>query len=58
MIDIDGGEATPATDAAHLARGVQAFDWHPDGRRLVVLAETRGPRTSSASVPPASRPRA
>ena len=39
VIDIDGGEATPATDAAHLARGVQAFDWHPDGRRLVVLAE-------------------
>ncbi len=39
VIDIAGGEATPVTAAAGLPRGVQGFDWHPDGRRLVVLAE-------------------
>ena len=32
MLDIEGGEATRATDAVH-RHGVQAFDWHPDGRR-------------------------
>lgn len=39
VIDIDGGEATPVTTGAALPRGVAAYDWHPDGRRLVVLAE-------------------
>ena len=39
VIDVDGGESTPVTAAATLPRGVLEFDWHPDGRRLVVLAE-------------------
>ena len=39
VIDVDGGEATPVTADAVFPRGVGAFDWHPDGRRLVVLAE-------------------
>ena len=30
VIDVDGGEATPVTDAA-LPRGVAAFDWIPTG---------------------------
>lgn len=36
LIAVDGGEADVITA---FPRGVAAFDWHPDGRRLVVLAE-------------------
>jgi dipeptidyl aminopeptidase/acylaminoacyl peptidase len=36
VIAVDGGEATGLTA---FGRGVAGFDWHPDGRRLVVVAE-------------------
>ena len=36
VIPVDGGEAAQVTS---LARGVAEFDWHPDGRRFVVVAE-------------------
>jgi dipeptidyl aminopeptidase/acylaminoacyl peptidase len=35
-IPVDGGEAEQITS---LPRGVVEFDWHPDGRRFVVVAE-------------------
>ncbi len=38
LIDLDGGEARRVTQFAH---GVSDFDWHPDGRRLVVAAADR-----------------
>jgi dipeptidyl aminopeptidase/acylaminoacyl peptidase len=36
VIAVDGGEAVAVTS---LPRGVDEYDWHPDGRRFVVVAE-------------------
>ena len=39
LLPLDGGEARPLTD---LPRGVEAFEWSPDGTRLVVVSASRG----------------
>jgi dipeptidyl aminopeptidase/acylaminoacyl peptidase len=39
MLPLDGGEARRLTD---LPRGVEAFEWSPDGTRLVVVSMSRG----------------
>jgi dipeptidyl aminopeptidase/acylaminoacyl peptidase len=39
LLPLDGGEARRLTD---LPRGVDAFEWSPDGTRLVVLTASRG----------------
>jgi dipeptidyl aminopeptidase/acylaminoacyl peptidase len=39
VLPLDGGEARRLTD---LPRGVEAFEWSPDGTRLVVVSASRG----------------
>jgi dipeptidyl aminopeptidase/acylaminoacyl peptidase len=39
LLPLDGGEARRVTD---LPRGVDGFEWSPDGRRLVVLTSSHG----------------
>ena len=39
LLPLDGGEARRLTD---LPRGVDAFEWSPDGTRLVVTSTSRG----------------
>ncbi len=39
LLPLDGGEARRLTD---LPRGVDGFEWSPDGRRLVVSTSSRG----------------
>ncbi len=39
LLALDGGEARRLTD---LPRGVDAFEWSPDGTRLVVVTSSRG----------------
>lgn len=39
LLPLDGGEARRLTD---LPRGVEAFEWSPDGRSLVVVSVSRG----------------
>ncbi len=39
LLPLDGGEARRLTD---LPRGVEAFEWSPDGRRLVVVTSSFG----------------
>jgi dipeptidyl aminopeptidase/acylaminoacyl peptidase len=39
LLPLDGGEAHRLTD---LPRGVEAFEWSPDGSRLVVVSASRG----------------
>jgi acylaminoacyl-peptidase len=39
LLPLDGGEATRLTD---LPRGVRAYEWAPDGRRLLVLTSSHG----------------
>ncbi|HKG57606.1 MAG TPA: S9 family peptidase [Candidatus Limnocylindrales bacterium] len=39
LLPLDGGEARRLTD---LPRGVERFEWSPDGRRLVVLTSSHG----------------
>jgi acylaminoacyl-peptidase len=39
LLPLDGGEARRLTD---LPRGVEAFEWSPDGRSLVVVSVARG----------------
>ncbi|HWP63548.1 MAG TPA: DPP IV N-terminal domain-containing protein, partial [Candidatus Binatia bacterium] len=39
LLPLDGGEARRLTD---LPRGVEAFEWSPDGRFLVVVSVSRG----------------
>jgi len=39
LLPLDGGEARRLTD---LPRGVEAFEWSPDGSRLVVVTASRG----------------
>jgi len=39
VLPLDGGEARRLTD---LPRGIEAFEWSPDGSRLVVVSATRG----------------
>ncbi len=39
LLPLDGGEARRLTD---LPRGVDAFEWSPDGTRLVVVSASRG----------------
>ncbi len=39
LLPLDGGEARRLTD---LPRGVEAFEWSPDGSRLVVMSASRG----------------
>jgi dipeptidyl aminopeptidase/acylaminoacyl peptidase len=39
LLPLDGGEARRLTD---LPRGVEGFEWSPDGTRLVVLSASRG----------------
>ena len=63
LLPLDGGEARRLTD---LPRGVEAFEWSPDGRRLVVLTSSlaatreaderrrRGGRARRPTEPPAS----
>jgi acylaminoacyl-peptidase len=40
LLPLDGGEARRLTD---LPRGVDAFEWSPDGTRLVVVSTSHGP---------------
>ena len=40
LLPLDGGEARRLTD---LPRGVDAFEWSPDGRRLLVTSSSHGP---------------
>ncbi len=40
LLPLDAGEARRLTD---LPRGVDAFEWSPDGTRLVVVSASRGP---------------
>jgi acylaminoacyl-peptidase len=40
LLPLDGGEARRLTD---LPRGVEAFEWSPDGTRLVVVSTSHGP---------------
>jgi dipeptidyl aminopeptidase/acylaminoacyl peptidase len=40
LLPLDGGEARRLTD---LPRGVDAFEWSPDGRRLVAVSASRAP---------------
>src|SRR4029079_6868395 len=39
LLPLDGGEAHRLTD---LPRGVEAFEWAPDGSRLVVVSASHG----------------
>ena len=39
LLSLDGGEARRLTD---LPRGVDAFEWSPDGKRLVVVSTSHG----------------
>lgn len=39
LLPLDGGEARRLTD---LPRGVEAFEWSPDGRSLVIVSVSRG----------------
>jgi dipeptidyl aminopeptidase/acylaminoacyl peptidase len=39
LLSLDGGEARRLTD---LPRGVEAFQWSPDGRRFLVTTSSRG----------------
>jgi acylaminoacyl-peptidase len=39
LLPLDAGEARPLTD---LPGGVEAFEWSPDGSRLVVVSASRG----------------
>jgi acylaminoacyl-peptidase len=39
LLPLDSGEARRLTD---LPRGVEAFEWSPDGSRLVVISSSRG----------------
>jgi dipeptidyl aminopeptidase/acylaminoacyl peptidase len=39
LLPLDGGEARRLTD---LPRGVDAFEWSPDGRRIVAVSAARG----------------
>jgi dipeptidyl aminopeptidase/acylaminoacyl peptidase len=39
LLPLDGGEARRLTD---LPRGIEAFEWSPDGSRLVVVSSSRG----------------
>jgi acylaminoacyl-peptidase len=39
LLPLDGGEARRLTD---LPRGVDSFEWSPDGRRLVVVSTSHG----------------
>jgi acylaminoacyl-peptidase len=39
LLPLDGGEARRLTD---LPRGVEAFEWSPDGSRMVVVTASRG----------------
>jgi acylaminoacyl-peptidase len=40
LLPLEGGEARRLTD---LPRGVEAFEWSPDGTRLVVVSASRAP---------------
>jgi dipeptidyl aminopeptidase/acylaminoacyl peptidase len=40
LLPLDGGEARRLTD---LPRGVDAFEWSPDGSRLVIVSTSHGP---------------
>ena len=40
LLPLDGGEARRLTD---LPRGVDGFEWSPDGRRLLVTSSSHGP---------------
>jgi acylaminoacyl-peptidase len=64
LLPLDGGEGRRLTD---LPRGVKAFEWSPDGTRLVASsisigatptedARLRGKRTGQATVDPGSPP--
>src|SRR5260221_8514928 len=39
VLPLDGGEAHRLTD---LPRGVESFEWSPDGSRLVAVSASRG----------------
>src|SRR5260221_4510424 len=61
LLPLDGGEARPLTE---LPRGLEAFEWSPDGTRLVVVSAARGStpggdarsRTGAARPPDAPPP--
>ena len=59
VLPLDGGEARRLTD---LPRGVEGFEWSPDGTRLVVRSASRGATLTVAARlrgrAPASGPRA
>ena len=56
LLPLDGGEARRLTD---LPRGVEAFEWSPDGSRLVVVSAVarRDPRRGRPAAGHRRRPR-
>ena len=53
LLPLDGGEARRLTD---LPRGVDAFEWSPDGTRLVVVTTSHGAPRSRRRPPARHRP--
>ena len=56
LLPLDGGEARRLTD---LPRGVDAFEWSPDGTRLVVVSASHGATapTTTAGAASTARPK-
>ncbi len=54
-LPLDGGEARQVTD---LPRGVTAFEWSPDGTRLVVVSSSHGATRAEDDRLPRDRPQA
>ena len=53
LLPLDGGEARRLTD---LPRGVDAFEWSPDGTRLVVVSTSHGADAGRRRQAPRHRP--
>ncbi len=55
LLPLDGGEARRLTD---LPRGVEGFEWSPDGSRLVVVTSSYGATRGRGRPAPGHRPEA